>query len=67
MPSPLAIQLKAYLQGWQPFPTTKGTPLCANHVVQCQLWPVLDSLEIPRSGLKAFLHMHALLVDDGAP
>jgi integrase len=74
MPKPLAVRLKAYLQGWRPnpagllFATAKGTPLCANNVVQRQLWPILDKLKIPRCGLKAFRHMHAsLLVDEGAP
>jgi integrase len=74
MPSPLATRFRSYLQHWQPnaagllFATTRGTPMCANNVVQRQLWPVLDGLGIPRCGLKAFRHMHAsLLVDDGAP
>jgi integrase len=74
MPKPLAVRLKAYLQTWHPnavgllFATAKGTPLCANNLVQRQLWPVLDKLKIPRCGLKAFRHMHAsLLVDGGAP
>lgn len=74
MPKPLASRLKAYLQSWCPnsagllFATANGTPLCANNVVQRQLWPVLDKLKIPRCGLKAFRHMHAsLLVDEGAP
>lgn len=74
MPKPLVTRLKAYLQGWRPnsagllFATAKGTPLCANNVVQRQLWPILDKLKTPRCGLKAFRHMHAsLLVDEGAP
>jgi integrase len=74
MPKPLASRLKAYLQSWRPnpagllFATANGTPLCANNVVQRELWPVLDRLKIPRCGLKAFRHMHAsLLVDEGAP
>ena len=74
MPTALLLRLKAYLQSWPPnpagllFATAKGTPLCANNVVQRQLWPVLDKLKIPRCGLKAFRHMHAsLLVDEGAP
>ena len=74
IPRPLAARLRAYLQGWHPnpagllFATAKGTPLCANNVVQRQLWPILDRLKIPRCGLKAFRHMHAsLLVDGGAP
>lgn len=74
MPTPLASRLKAYLQSWRPnsagllFATAHGTPLCANNVVQRQLWRVLDKLKIPRCGLKAFRHMHAsLLVDEGAP
>ncbi|MGB7226274.1 MAG: site-specific integrase, partial [Candidatus Acidiferrales bacterium] len=73
-PGPLASRLKAFLQSWRPnsagllFATANGTPLCANNVVQRQLWPVLDKLKIPRCGLKAFRHMHAsLLVDGGAP
>lgn len=74
MPKPLASRLKAYLQDWCPnpagllFATANGTPLCANNVVQRELWPVLDKLKISRCGLKAFRHMHAsLLVDEGAP
>lgn len=74
MPKPLASRLKVYLQSWRPnpagllFATANGTPLCANNVVQRELWPVLDILKIPRCGLKAFRHMHAsLLVDEGAP
>ncbi|HXW55542.1 MAG TPA: site-specific integrase [Candidatus Cybelea sp.] len=74
MPKPLALRLRAYLQSWKPnshsllFATSKDTPLCANNVVQRHLWLVLDKLEIPRCGLKAFRHMHAsLLIDGGAP
>jgi integrase len=74
MPKPLTMRLKAYLTSWRPnpagllFATGKGTPLCANNVVQRRLWPILDKLKIPRCGLKAFRHTHAtLLVDEGAP
>jgi integrase len=74
MPKPLAVRLKAHVQRWCPqppgllFATRKGTPLCANNVVQRNLWPILDKLRIARCGLKAFRHTHAtLLVDGGAP
>ena len=74
LPKRLAARLKGYLQRLHPnpagllFATAKGTPLCANNVVQRHLWPLLDKLKIPRCGLKAFRHMHAsLLVDEGAP
>lgn len=74
MPRPLAGRVKAFLQRWHPnpvgslFATTKGTPLCANKVVQRQLWPILDKIKIPRCGSKVFRHMHAsLLVNEGPP
>jgi integrase len=68
------LSAEGNLQGWRPkaagllFPTANGTPLCANNVVQRQLWPVLDKLKIPRCGLHAFRHTHSsLLLETGAP
>lgn len=73
MPEQLARRLEDYLLTWRPnpagilFATKKGTPLSANGVVQRRLWPILDKLEIPRCGLKAFRHTHSsLLVDQKA-
>jgi integrase len=74
MPERLATRLRLYVHALQEdsvgllFATRKGTPLCANNVVQRFLWPVLDRLGIPRCGLKAFRHAHSsLLVETGAP
>lgn len=74
MPERLATRLRSYVDALPEnsagllFATRKGTPLCANNVVQRFLWPVLDRLGIPRCGLKAFRHAHSsLLVETGAP
>jgi len=74
MPERLDTRLRLYVDALQEnsagllFATRKGTPLCANNVVQRFLWPVLDRLDIPRCGLKAFRHAHSsLLVETGAP
>lgn len=74
MPERLAVRLRTYISTLSEnssgllFATRKGTPLCANNVVQRILWPVLDRLGIPRCGLKAFRHSHSsLLVETGAP
>ncbi len=74
IPERLAARLRKYVSTLPEnlpgllFATRKGTPLCANNVVQRVLWPVLDRLGIPRCGLKAFRHLHAsLLVETGAP
>lgn len=74
IPERLAARLRTYVSTLSEnpsgllFATRKGTPLCANNVVQRILWPVLDRLGIPRCGLKAFRHLHSsLLVETGAP
>jgi integrase len=74
IPERLATRLRLYVNALPEnsagllFATRKGTPLCANNVVQRYLWPVLDRLGIPRCGLKAFRHAHSsLLVETGAP
>ena len=74
MPNRLATRLRLYVDALPGnpagllFATRKGTPLCANNVVQRFLWPVLDRLGIPRCGLKAFRHAHSsLLIETGAP
>ena len=47
--------------------TRNNRPPSSNKVVQYGLWPVLDSLKIPRCGLQAFRHRHAsLLLHAGA-
>ncbi|MGC1105471.1 MAG: tyrosine-type recombinase/integrase [Candidatus Acidiferrales bacterium] len=73
MPEPLAEMLTNYLASWRPnekrllFPNRRGNPYSANKVVQKRLWPILDSLSIPRCGMHAFRHSHAsLLVSSGA-
>ena len=50
------------------FSTRNGTPFNSNNIVQRKLWPILDSLGIPRCGMHAFRHTHStLLVQTGAP
>lgn len=73
IPEPLAEMLTNYLASWRPnekrllFPNRRGNPYSANKVVQKRLWPILDSLSIPRCGLHAFRHSHAsVLVSSGA-
>lgn len=73
MPEPLAEMLTNYLALWRPnekrllFPNRRGNPYSANKVVQKRLWPILDSLSIPRCGMHAFRHSHAsLLISGGA-
>lgn len=72
LPNKLAETLSAYRKEWKPNPagflfvTRNGRPPSSNKVVEYQLWPILDSLEIPRCGLHAFRHTVAsLLVDAG--
>jgi integrase len=74
IPDALLDRLRTYLKSWKPnpegllFATRKGTPLGANNIVQRKLWPILDSLKIPRCGLHAFRHTHSsLLLEVGAP
>lgn len=73
IPAPLIAVLKAYQAQWKPnpqgwlFTTRNGRPPSSNKVVEYALWPILDSLNIPRCGLHAFRHSHtALLLDTGA-
>ncbi|MGH9684412.1 MAG: tyrosine-type recombinase/integrase [Candidatus Acidiferrales bacterium] len=73
MPSPLEGMLREFLRTWQPnaarllFATRNGTPFAENNLVQRKLWPILDSLGIPRCGMHAFRHTHAsLFVAQGA-
>ena len=74
MPGALSEILRFYLQSWKPNPTRFlfanqiGRPYSANKVVQRKLWPILDSLKLPRCGLHAFRHTHSsLLIELGAP
>lgn len=73
IPDILCDALMAYLRKWKPNParllfvTCTGKPHSANKVVQRKLWPVLDSLKIPRAGFHAFRHAAStLLIDLGA-
>jgi len=74
MPGFLAELLRLYLRSWKPnpmrllFANQIGRPYSGNKVVQRKLWPILDSLKIPRCGLHAFRHTHSsLLIELGAP
>lgn len=74
MPALLSEILRDYLKGWKPSPmqllfaNRLGRSYSANKVVQKRLWPILDSLKIPRCGLHAFRHTHSsLLLELGAP
>ena len=73
MPDPLADVLTSYLASWKPnekrllFSNRRGNPYSENKVVQKRLWPILDTLQIPRCGMHAFRHSHAsLLISTGA-
>jgi integrase len=73
IPDILCKVFRAYLREWKPnparllFATRTGRPHTANKVVQRKLWPILDSLKIPRAGLHAFRHAAStLLIDLGA-
>ena len=73
MPEALATLLRDYLATWQANPegflflNRNGRPYAQNKVVEYGLWPVLESLNLPRAGLHAFRHCHAsLLIDVGA-
>jgi hypothetical protein len=66
--------LTQYVRSWQPNPygylfvTRNNRPPSSNNVVERRLWPILDTLKIPRCVLHAFRHTHSsLLVDIGAP
>lgn len=62
MPGPLAEVLTNYLASWRPnekrllFSNRRGNPYSENKVVQKRLWPILDTLSIPRCGMHAFRH-----------
>ena len=50
------------------FMSHNATPLCANNLVERHLWPVLESLKIPRCGLHAFRHGRvSFLVENEVP
>ena len=73
IPDILCDVLRAYLREWRPnsarllFATRTGKPHTANKVVQRKLWPILDSLNIPRAGFHAFRHTAStVLIDLGA-
>jgi integrase len=73
IPGILCDILRAYLREWKPnpsrllFATRTGKPHSANKVVQRKLWPILNSLKIPRAGFHAFRHAAStLLIDLGA-
>ena len=73
MPAPLETLLREYLQTWKPnparllFATSRGTPYSANNLVQRELWPILDELQIERTGLYSFRHgLGSLLHSNGA-
>jgi integrase len=74
LPAALAAVLARYRDDWKPnqqgflFVTRNGRPPSSSKVVEYQLWPILDALEIPRCGLHAFRHTVAsMLVDAGYP
>lgn len=62
LPESLAATLRAYRERWKTNPqgflfvTRNNRPPSSNKVVQYGLWPVLDSLKIPRCGLHPFRH-----------
>jgi integrase len=70
LPDVLATILKDYRsartensEGWL-FATRNGRPPSSNKVVEYQLWPILDALNIPRCGLHAFRHTVASFIVD---
>ena len=70
----LVSVLLAYKRNWKQNPadflfvTRNNRPPSSNNVVEHRLWPILDTLKIPRCGLHAFRHTVAsILVDSGAP
>lgn len=70
LPSALATVLQEYRQTWKSnpegwlFATRNNRPPSSNKVVEYQLWPVLDALQIPRCGLHAFRHSVASFIVD---
>jgi integrase len=72
LPAALAAVLSEYKKQWKSnaqgflFTTRNGRPPSSNKVVEYQLWPILDALNIPRCGLHAFRHgVASLIVDAG--
>ncbi len=70
LPDALASVLSDYRKEWKPnaqeflFTTRNGRPPSSNKVVEFQLWPILDALNIPRCGLHAFRHSVASFIVD---
>jgi len=70
LPDTLAGILNRYKAEWKPnaqgflFVTRNGRPPSSNKVVEYQLWPILDALNIPRCGLHAFRHSVASFIVD---
>jgi integrase len=70
LPDALASVLSQYRKEWKPnaqgflFTTRNGRPPSSNKVVDYQLWPILDALNIPRCGLHAFRHSVASFIVD---
>jgi integrase len=70
LPDLLADVLRNYKEDWKPnaqgflFATRNGRPPSSNKVVEYQLWPLLDALNIPRCGLHAFRHSVASFIVD---
>jgi integrase len=70
LPSPLAAVLREYQKQWKANPegflfvTRNGRAPSSNKVVEYQLWPILDALNIPRCGLHAFRHSVASFIVD---
>jgi len=70
MPKKLSETLRAYRQVWRQnpagflFTTRNDRPPSSNKVVEYQLWPVLDALNIERCGLHAFRHGVASMLAD---
>jgi integrase len=70
LPDVLANVLSNYRAQWKPnpdgflFATRNERPPSSNKVVEYQLWPILDALDIPRCGLHAFRHSVASFIVD---
>lgn len=70
LPDALAVVLSRCKEEWKPnaqgflFVTRNGRPPSSNKVVEYQLWPILDALNIPRCGLHVFRHSVASFIVD---
>jgi integrase len=70
LPDALASVLREHRKEWKSngqgflFTTRNGRPPSSNKVVEYQLWPILDALNIPRCGLHAFRHSVATFIVD---